>query len=380
MFLKFLTAPIPRAVIVTTFIIAVAILVTSCKNHQPVAEGTGNHKDSAYTAADVHLAFRQGIDSNNSYSNLFLDSQQINQFINKQDVEADKANDIRNFYNNRANQFAWFNSQGFTEQAIAFRSLYDYSKDSTVKRKSLDNRMDELLNTDTLRPALTYPDIIATELLLTWRFVNYLDEKWKNDKKKYAVLTAMVPYQKKPVAERWTNNKAEALTTVASKNEWLNQLETALDHLINLQKSGGWQSLPLSVKQYSTKKASPQVLLLKKRLQLAGMLETSDTSDLYTPTLRTAIRKTQSSFGYEHDTVLTTSLLKELNVPVESRIRQVWVNIERMRWMPDIPQKEFIYVNIPEFRMHVMNGATKVFDMDVIKVKKVIAPLCFQEN
>jgi len=48
--------------------------------------------------------------------------------------------------------------------------------------------------------------------------------------------------------------------------------------------------------------------------------------------------------------------------------------------MPDIPQKEFIYVNIPEFRMHVMNGATKVFDMDVIKVKKVIAPLCFQEN
>jgi murein L,D-transpeptidase YcbB/YkuD len=110
--------------------------------------------------------------------------------------------------------------------------------------------------------------------------------------------------------------------------------------------------------------------MLKKRLQLAGMLEAGDTSNVYTPALKSAIRKTQASYGYEHDTLLTLTLLKELNVPIENRIKQLWVNIERMRWMPDVPQKEFIYVNIPEFRMHVMNGATKVFDMNVITGKE----------
>ncbi|HTL10644.1 MAG TPA: L,D-transpeptidase family protein [Chitinophagaceae bacterium] len=354
--------------------IAICILTTlaisSCNNQSESNKEVGSAKDSSAGTGTVHLAFRQGIDSTNSYSNLFLDSQQVNLFISKQAIDAEKANDIRNFYNNRANQFAWFNKDGFTEQALAFRSLYDYSKDSTVKRKSLDNRLDELLNTDTLLPAVTDPDIVATELLMTWRFVNYLDQQWKNDKKKYALLTALVPYQQKPVAERWSNNKEEALPTIASKNEWLRQLEIALDQLLAVQKNGGWQMLPLSLKQYPKNKPSPQVLMLKKRLQLAGMLEAGDTTNVYTASLKTAIRKTQASYGYEHDTLLTLTLLKELNVPIENRIKQVWVNIERMRWMPDVPQKEFIYVNIPEFRMHVMNGATKLFDMNVITGKE----------
>lgn len=340
-----------------------ALLLSSCNNTNTGTGQTPAGKQPP-TPSIKHIEVSSGINPANAYSDLFLDSARIGQFISQQHIDADKANDIRNFYNNRAYQFAWFTSKGFTEQALAFRSLYDYSKDSGVSRKQLDNRLDELLNTDSLVPEAADPQISATELLMSWRFINYLNEKFPDEKTKYAALTELVPYQKYSTNERIA--RLNAAGNIAEKNTWYQGLQKALQQLVSIKKNGGWDSLPLCVKSFSKKTNAPQIAQLKKRLRITGQLAVNDTTPVYTQALATAIKNAQAQYGFPHDTILTADLLKELNIPVDTRIQQTLVNMERMRWMPDLPEGKFILVNIPEFKLHVREGNNNKFDMDVI--------------
>lgn len=341
-----------------------ALFFSSCDNNTNTSTTHAPDSKQPPAPSTEHISVRSGISPTNAYSDLFLDSARIGQFISQQHIDAGKANDIRNFYNNRAYQFAWFTSKGFTEQALAFRSLYDYSKDSGVSRKQLDNRLDELLNTDSLAPEVSDPQISATELLMSWRFINYLNERFPDEKTKYAALTELVPYQKYSTSERIA--KLNAAGNIAEKNTWYQGLQKALQQLINIKKDGGWDSLPVSVKLFSKKTNTPQIARLKKRLRITGQLPANDTTPVYTQTLATAIKNAQAQYGFPHDTILTANLLKELNIPVEARIQQLLINMERMRWMPDLPEGKFILVNIPEFKLHVREGNNSKFDMDVI--------------
>ena len=59
-----------------------------------------------------------------------------------------------------------------------------------------------------------------------------------------------------------------------------------------------------------------------------------------------------------------------MNIPVRTRIAQLLINLDRMRWMPSQPNGTLIIVNIPEFRLHVLENGSKVFDMDVVVGKE----------
>src|SRR5688500_19505905 len=63
--------------------------------------------------ADIKMISRDiTITSANSYSDLFLDSVALENYIAKQKVNDSSARGLRNFYNVRNYQFAWFNSEG----------------------------------------------------------------------------------------------------------------------------------------------------------------------------------------------------------------------------------------------------------------------------
>jgi len=59
-----------------------------------------------------------------------------------------------------------------------------------------------------------------------------------------------------------------------------------------------------------------------------------------------------------------------MNIPVQQRIEQILINMDRMRWMPKEPKGDLIVVNIPEFVLHVMENNKKVFDMNVVVGKE----------
>ena len=68
--------------------------------------------------------------------------------------------------------------------------------------------------------------------------------------------------------------------------------------------------------------------------------------------------------------MVSSSILKEMDVPVIERVKQILINMNRMRWMPQEPGGRLIVVNIPEFILHMYNGKNKEFDMTVVVGKE----------
>src|SRR5688500_3921138 len=60
----------------------------------------------------VYLTRNTEITPANSYSDLFLDSIAVEQFIQARKLSADDEKSFRSFYNYRNLQFAWFSSSG----------------------------------------------------------------------------------------------------------------------------------------------------------------------------------------------------------------------------------------------------------------------------
>src|SRR5207249_4110055 len=120
----------------------------------------------------------QTITKENAYSDLFLDSAAVENFIKQKNFSGDNADKIREFYLVRNNQFAWFTSNGLTEQARGLWSLYASEKehDKNDPAKTIKERMDSLLQNDSITLSLADTSLLRTELTLTAQLVQMVSE------------------------------------------------------------------------------------------------------------------------------------------------------------------------------------------------------------
>ena len=79
-----------------------------------------------------------------------------------------------------------------------------------------------------------------------------------------------------------------------------------------------------------------------------------------------AVKRFQARHGLQVDGVVGRRTLAALNVPVGERVRQIELNMERLRWLPDSLGDRYILVNIPEFRLHVVEGEQAILDAEAI--------------
>ena len=74
--------------------------------------------------------------------------------------------------------------------------------------------------------------------------------------------------------------------------------------------------------------------------------------DLYTGELVEAVKRFQGRHGLPPDGVLGRQTLRQLNIPLDQRLRQLRLALERWRWLPHLVSRPPIIVNIPEFRLY----------------------------
>ena len=135
-------------------------------------------------------------------------------------------------------------------------------------------------------------------------------------------------------------------------------LRSALGEYRKQAQAGGWPAVPATAKLKPGQK-SPHVAALARRLaasgEFQGTLPEGETS-AYAADLQEAVKRFQRRHGLPDDGVVGPGTVAALNVPVEVRIRQIELNLERWRWLPRELGERYILVNIPEYRLEVWEG------------------------
>jgi L,D-transpeptidase YcbB len=129
--------------------------------------------------------------------------------------------------------------------------------------------------------------------------------------------------------------------------ELYRRLQTALAAYRALAEAGGWPEVPVGASLKSGH-ADDRLPLLARRLAVTGDLPDEAGLDytVYGGELELAVKRFQRRHGLDADGVVGPATLRALNVPVEKRIDQIRVNLERGRWvLADLEQdfKAFLF-------------------------------------
>lgn len=148
------------------------------------------------------------------------------------------------------------------------------------------------------------------------------------------------------------NNLANLPQSITSPIPMYDSLLQALAHYKTLADHPAWQiSLP-AIQGRSLKLGQPYAGLanLQARLEALGDLPPgSVVPDVYDVTLEQAVKRFQERHGLEQDGVIGNATLGELSITPEQRVRQIEINLERLRWTPLTTKPSMIVVNVPEF-------------------------------
>ncbi|WP_344800962.1 L,D-transpeptidase family protein [Litoribacillus peritrichatus] len=315
-------------------------------------------------------------------------------------------------------QLVWFKRSKLTP---AGQALIQAIKETAVVRAPQlpYHAYDILYQRHTLR---TQPDaIIALDILLSDGFLSYAKD---------VLTGKILPNQNEPdhpviwrtsateSADRRSNRQTrEQLLSILDSKLSPQELETlisqdltpahpgylglrrALEHYLQLAQTGTWYPLTPGA-ELKMGDSHPQVSEVKARLSQLGdydiykrpvsdssalMIQQSNQalrdfnaplnhpanaptefSEYFDLTLSTALKHFQRRHNLEANGKLNDATRAQLNVPPQSRIRQIAMNMKRWRYLPANLGQRYIMANMADYRLRVIDHGKTTLDMDII--------------
>lgn len=122
---------------------------------------------------------------------------------------------------------------------------------------------------------------------------------------------------------------------------------------------------PSSIKPGEKSKILPSV---RRRLEYWSLYEPDSLvdSEIYDENTAHAIKRLQRKFGYQPDGIVGRLTLNALNMSLKERLEHLYVNMERLRWLPDSLEKRFLMVNIADFTLFMLENNDTLLQMKTI--------------
>ena len=144
---------------------------------------------------------------------------------------------------------------------------------------------------------------------------------------------------------------------------YLRALE-ALHRYREFAKLDNGKPMQLPVKPIAAKGTYADLPRLSQLLQLLGDLpsgaQVDPNSTVYQGALVAAVKSYQARHGQLPDGHLKAELIKEMNVPMAQRVRQIELTLERWRWLSHSFPQPPVVVNLPEFKLRTYDDNHQV--------------------
>ena len=282
------------------------------------------------------------------------------------------------FYQRRAYQPAWIGYRGPMSRASALLEEIGKAGEEGLNPEAYHTRaiisLMQRLGQEQRGNSLDYTGhLVDLDLLLTDAFLVYgahllsgcinpgtLDPEWHANRREAdmgAILEKAIQ----------SGNVSEALTSLLPNHPGYYNLRRALRRYRHIASRGGWPEIPLPP-EMGRDERTQRVAALRKRLRAEGDLGKHPFSDSerYDENVDRAVRAFQERNGLDVDGVIGPETIATMNISAEARARQIELNLERWRWLPQDLGARHILVNIAGFDLHVMDARRVVLAMNVI--------------
>lgn len=287
---------------------------------------------------------------------------------------------VRNFYQHREFAPAWIdNGTPKSQMDSLIRAIHAAAREGLdpelYSASLLEQRKQEASRGFLTRKGFDPQQATTMDVWLTWLYVKFAsdladgvsdlahaDPAWKIEAKSFDPLSHL---------ESALRDKriAESLFELTPTNLDYRALQRALEEHRAIAARGGWPIVPSNLRLKPGQR-SPHTGALARRLAASGDYDgtppASGGSLVYGPDLQDAVKRFQRRHGLADDGNVGPAVVAEMNVPVEARIRQIELNMERWRWLPRDLGDPHILVNIPEMRLDVAEHGTTAVSMRVV--------------
>ena len=285
---------------------------------------------------------------------------------------------VRHFYEGRQFRPAWSAEKSILPEADSLLTAINNSELEGLEPHdyhlhAIDSALAELKRNYTGREPIDSQFRTDLELLLTDAYLLYAShlEEGKIDRDsleaRWTVGQTGSMYDSLLTASLESHAIRESLQSLMPQHAMYDGLKEMLASFTALAKKGGWGIIPPG-ETMKGGDAGKRVLALRHRLWVSGDLSTRSgwNTDEFDSTLVDGLRMFQMRHGLEPSGFADSATIAVLNVPVQKRIEQIKINLERWRWMPHDLGRKHINVNIPDFRLVVEEGGKQVLTMKVV--------------
>lgn len=359
------------SVFIPLLLLSSALYFQNCR-HQTNGQVNEIKIDSIVYAPVADLSLPGGF---SDQTELVFDSTYVDSFFRTHPLLSTYQKEVSNYYRKRKFRYAWYDEKGLIEQAGNLYNKLSLIHETGLKvqvpyETELHQMMDEDSSISFIKKA--HPSL---EILLTTHYFFYAKEiwtglgtegmkavQWDLPRKKVSydvLLDSLLKESSKPFLQDEPVYPQYA------------QLKEQLRLYRKLQEQGGWTEIKSQKKSYKKGDSSEIIVQLRKRLTQTKDLQQNNTNIIFDNELEDAVKRFQQRHGIAEDGAAGKSFFQELNIPVETRIEQLIVNMERCRWMPLAMNKDYFLVNIPEFRFHAFEQDRLAWSMNVIVGKSI---------
>ncbi|MDP3469987.1 MAG: L,D-transpeptidase family protein [Daejeonella sp.] len=313
-----------------------------------------------------------------------LDSMYYINYMNKNPLLKEHTDWAKEFYRERNFKLGWFKNNEIVPQAKEMLDMI-----SKADEEGLDPKKYQFMDFDTLFANLEDTKRDSAKFTAIQKEIDVALSStyfvWASD----FYRGVIIPRDNEEIEWDVKRNKIKlhkALMTVLKERESkysyasfsplhpdYTRLKSVLATYRKIQAEGGWPTVTASSKLKEGDKA-PLVAALKKRLGL------SSTDSTFNAETLSALKKFQSEQGMKPDGALGPETAKFLNIPVNQRIKQIILNMERWRWIPKSFEEDYLIVNIPEYRLRVYEKGKVQLAMNVIVGKTLNSTPIFSDK
>lgn len=287
--------------------------------------------------------------------------------------------DLPFFYARRGYRPAWISQSSLAGAKSLMRSIrvaeLDGLRTADYHTAKLDMLLDKVIE-NRLNGMVTEPELLVDlDLLLTDAFLLLGSHLMAGRVNPETIHTAWTVYHPNAnlaqlLETAITSDQIElALDSLRPPHPGYRELKSALNRYREIAAFGGW---PVLDKKLAWEKGvfGTHITQLRERLgatgDLAPFTESYADSYLYDDLLEEGVVRFQARHGLPESGMIDAATLEALNVPVDDRVRQIELNLERWRWIPHELGELHLLVNVADFSLTVVEDGRPIWDMRVV--------------